>query len=61
MSNKIVYKCIDDYCVLDIKTTGLSSVNNEIIEICILRVRNKQIVDKYETLIKPNNEIEYFI
>lgn len=33
----------------------------EIVEICILKVRNGEIVDKYESLIKPNNEIDDFI
>lgn len=52
---------IDDYCVVDLETTGLSLKLCEIIEICILKVRNGKIIDKYETLLKPENEIDDFI
>lgn len=52
---------IDDYCVLDTETTGLSAYYDEIIEIGIIRVRNNHIVDKYSQLIKPEYEINEFI
>lgn len=52
---------IDDYCVLDTETTGLSAYYDEIIEIGILRVRNNEIVDRYDQLIKPNFDIYDFI
>ena len=52
---------IDDYCVLDTETTGLSAYYDEIIEIGILRVRNNEIVDCYDQLIKPNFDIDDFI
>ncbi|MFW0894026.1 exonuclease domain-containing protein [Gardnerella sp. Marseille-Q9181] len=52
---------IDDYCVLDTETTGLSAYYDEIIEIGILRVRNNEIVDRYDQLIKPNFDIDDFI
>lgn len=52
---------VDDYCVLDTETTGLSSYYDEIIEIGILKVRNNEIVDKYNQLIKPSYEINSFI
>lgn len=52
---------IDDYCVLDTETTGLSAYYDEIIEIGILRVRNNEIVDRYDQLIKPNFDVDDFI
>lgn len=52
---------INDYCVLDTETTGLSSYYDEIIEIGILKVRDNKIVDRYSQLIKPNYEIDPFI
>lgn len=52
---------IDDYCVLDTETTGLSAYYDEIIEIGILRVRNNEIVDRYNQLIKPSTEVDDFI
>ncbi len=54
-------KIIDDYCVLDTETTGLSAYYDEIIEIGILRVRDGQIVDQYSQLIQPAHEINAFI
>ncbi len=52
---------IDDYCVLDTETTGLSAYYDEVIEIGILRVRNNIIVDQYSQLIHPEYEIDPFI
>jgi DNA polymerase-3 subunit epsilon len=60
MSN-YVKKIVSDYCVLDTETTGLSAYYDEVIEIGILRVRNGEITDRYEQLIKPENEIDGFI
>lgn len=54
-------KIIDDYCVLDTETTGLSAYYDEIIEIGILRVRNGVVVDQYAQLIHPENPIDGFI
>ena len=50
-----------DYTVIDIETTGLSAVNNEIIELSALKVRDDEIVQKFTTLIKPENSINPFI
>lgn len=50
-----------DYCVLDIETTGFNPGWDEIIEICAIKVRNNQIIDKFISLIKPENEIPSFI
>lgn len=62
MANKNYTKqIINDYCVLDTETTGLSSYYDEIIEIGILKVRDNKIVDRYSQLIKPNYEIDPFI
>lgn len=62
MSNKnYTRRIIDDYCVLDTETTGLSAYYNEVIEIGILKIRNNQIVDTYSQLIKPRYKIDEFI
>ena len=44
---------IKDYTIIDIETTGLDPFYNEIIEISALRIRNNEIVDRYDTLVKP--------
>ncbi|MEG0366981.1 MAG: exonuclease domain-containing protein [Coprobacillus sp.] len=54
-------KVIQDYCVLDLETTGLSPQDDMIIEVGILKIRNGEIVDKYVQLINPQREISYFI
>lgn len=58
---KYVKKLVNDYCVIDTETTGLSPYWDEIIEIGILRVRGGEIVDQYSQLIKPEYEIDEFI
>lgn len=52
---------LDDYCVLDTETTGLSAYYDEVIEIGILRVRGNEIVDQYSQLIHPEYEIDPFV
>ncbi len=54
-------RIVDDYCVLDTETTGLSAYYDEVIEIGILMVRNNVIVDQYSQLIQPEYEIDPFI
>lgn len=56
-----IKKLIDDYCVLDIETTGLSWRQDKIIEIGLLKIRNKQIIDRYSQLINPQQHISSFI
>ena len=38
---------LSDYVSVDVETTGLSPVYNEIIEVSALRVRGGQIVDRF--------------
>jgi len=52
---------LTDYCVVDIETTGLSYLKNEIIEISALKVRANRIVDEFSFLIKPENYINRYI
>lgn len=61
MSNgKYIRALIDDYCVIDTETTGLSAYYDEIIEIGIIRVRDNEIVGRYSQLIKPQYEIDEY-
>lgn len=46
-----------DYCVIDIETTGLDRIKDQIIEISALRVRNDKIVDTFSQLVKPTISI----
>lgn len=52
---------LNDYTIIDIETTGLDPINDKIIELAALKVRDNKIVDNYSTLINPKIEIDSFI
>jgi len=54
-------KSIDDYVVVDLETTGLDPLCNEIIEVAALRVRGGEIVETMSTLVNPKEKIDEFI
>lgn len=58
---KYVKDFVNDYCVLDTETTGLDPKKCKMIEIAILKVRNGQVIDEYQTLINPHRKINNFI
>ncbi|MDF2836905.1 MAG: polC, partial [Paenibacillus sp.] len=49
------------YIVFDIETTGLSVVNNKIIELAGVRMREGKEVDRFSTFINPHEKIPYHI
>ena len=51
----------EDYCVVDIETTGLSPEESEIIEIAAVRYRGGKKDAVFSTLIKPQHRITPFI
>ena len=52
---------LDNYTVIDIETTGLSSTKNEIIELSAIRVRDNQMCENFTTLVRPDGHINSFI
>ena len=50
-----------NYCVVDIETTGLCHLKNEIIELSALKIDNNKVIGRYSSLIKPSTEIKWFI
>lgn len=52
---------LEDYTIVDIETTGLSPINNEIIELSAIKVRSNKVVEKFTTLVKPNGRINAYI
>ncbi len=54
-------KNIDDYTIVDIETTGLSPTNNKIIEIAAIKVKDSKVIDTFQKLVNPNENINYFI
>ena len=51
----------EDYCVIDIETTGLSPEECEIIEIAAVRYRNGKKNAVFNTFVKPKQRISTFI
>ncbi|PHO07730.1 PolC-type DNA polymerase III [Thermoanaerobacterium thermosaccharolyticum] len=51
----------DSFVVFDIETTGLSSINDSIIEIGAVKIKDCRIVDTFETFVNPQIHISNFI
>lgn len=62
-ARELAQTSIDDltFSVVDTETTGMNSKYNKVIDIGIVTVKNGEIVDKWETLIDPEQEISYWI
>lgn len=58
---KSLTKLVDNYVLVDIETTGLSPIEDDIIEIGAIKVEKDKIVDKYNTLIQINRKLTPFI
>lgn len=52
---------IDNYVSIDIETTGLSPIYDEIIELGAVKYRAGSVVDTFSSLVKPENPIDPFI
>lgn len=63
IKGKSLTKFVPDYCVVDIETTGLDPRWDNILEISALKVRNKEIIETFTTLVSPDNftEVDDFI
>lgn len=48
---------LEDMVIFDIETTGFSSVNDRIIEIGGVKVRNGEVIDEFSAFINPNRPI----
>ena len=58
---KSILEELSDLTVIDIETTGLESDYCNIIELGVIKIRNHKIVDQYQTLINPEEEISKYI
>lgn len=47
----------NDYVVIDTETTGVNIYTSEIIELAALKVVNGEVVDTFQSLVKPDNPI----
>ncbi|SDK46933.1 PolC-type DNA polymerase III [Natronincola ferrireducens] len=55
--DKETYSLEDEYIVFDIETTGLSNINDKITEIGAVKIKGKEIIDRFSTLINPGIDI----
>lgn len=51
----------DDFTIIDLETTGLDPTFDEIIEVGAIRVRNGDVTDTFNSLVKPEKEVDAFI
>lgn len=54
-------ECPRDYVALDLETTGLVPAYDDIIEIALVRVKDGNPIETYQTLVNPGYEIDDFI
>lgn len=52
-----IEKYVPDYVVFDLETTGISPVYDEVIEISGIKVKERQVVDEFTTLVNPGRSI----
>ena len=57
--NKIYNKNI--FVAIDVETTGLSPITNELIEVSAIKYNKDKKIDTFSTLIKPKVRIPYYI
>lgn len=50
----------ETYVVFDIETTGLSAVYNKIIELAAVKIKNGEVIDKFESFANPHHPLSAF-
>lgn len=50
-----------DYTLVDLETTGFSSLFDDIIEVGLIKIRDGKEIDRYQSLVKPSKPIPYII
>ncbi len=50
-----------DFSVVDVETTGMNAEYGRVIDIGIVKMRGSKVIEKWETLIDPKQEVPYWI
>ena len=50
---------LSDYILFDLETTGLSTENDQVVEISALKITGGEITDEFSTLVNPGIHIPY--
>ncbi|GAC41688.1 exonuclease domain-containing protein [Paenibacillus popilliae] len=58
---KSLTSILQDYTILDLETTGLDPRFEEILELSAIKVRNNEVIDIFQSLVKPEHRIGDFI
>jgi len=61
LKGKSLLSVPNSYVVLDLETSGLNTMANDIIEIGMIKVVEREIVDTFESLVNPGYRISPFI
>lgn len=56
---KLLNEYIEDYVVFDLETTGISSYNDEVIEISAVKARKGKVVEEFSELVNPQRTIPF--
>lgn len=59
-SGNILNNYVSDYVVFDLETTGVSTSNDEVVEISALKVKAGSVVDEFSTLVNPGKPIPFY-
>jgi len=59
MPGRKINKCLNDYVVFDLETTGISPYKDEVVEISAIKVVDKKTVEEFSTLVNPGIPIPY--
>lgn len=56
-----MFKKINEFIALDLETTGLDFENDEIIEVAMAKFKDGKIIETFDSLIKPKQELNEFV
>ena len=59
ISGKLLNTYVNNYVVFDLETTGVSTNNDEVVEISALKVQEGKVINEFSSLVNPGRPIPY--